>query len=147
MNQIPAESIDVITMWHVLEHVPELNQRLEEIRKILKQNAYLIIAVPNCNSFDASYYKEYWAGYDVPRHLWHFTPETITNLLSHYSFLHVETKPMYFDAYYVAMLSEKYKGNLAGLARGFVTGFISNAIAFFSKNNRYSSQIYIFRKQ
>lgn len=147
INQIPAESVDVITMWHVLEHVPELNQRLEEIRKILKPNAYLIIAVPNCNSFDASYYKEYWAGYDVPRHLWHFTPETIINLLRRYSFSHIETRPMYFDAYYVAMLSEKYKGNFAGLARGFVTGFISNAIASFSKNNRYSSQIYIFRKQ
>lgn len=102
-------------------------------QKILKPNAYLIIAVPNCNSFDTGYYKEYWAGYDVPRHLWHFTPETIINLLNRYSFSHIETRPMYFDAYYVAMLSEKYKGNFAGLARGFVTGFISNAIASFSK--------------
>lgn len=147
IDQIPAESMDAITMWHVLEHVPELNQRLVEIRKILKSNAYIIIAVPNCDSFDAKFYKEFWAGFDAPRHLWHFTPETIIQLLNQHSFEHIETKPMYFDSYYVAMLSEKYKRNFAGLIRGFATGFISNTIAYFSKHNRYSSQIYIFRKQ
>ncbi|HRG69390.1 MAG TPA: class I SAM-dependent methyltransferase [Saprospiraceae bacterium] len=146
LNQIPESSIDLISMWHVLEHVPALNQRLQEIYKILKPNAYLIIAVPNCSSFDSKHYKEYWAGYDVPRHLWHFTPNTIIKLLSQHSFMHIKTLPMYFDSYYVSMLSEKYKHNFLGLIYGVAIGFLSNAKAFFSKKNRYSSQIYIFSK-
>ena len=146
VEQIPATSIDMVTMWHVLEHVPELNKRLQEINKILKPNAQIIIAVPNCTSFDAGYYKEYWAGYDVPRHLWHFTPSTLINLLNQHSFSHIKTMPMHFDSYYVSMLSEKYKHTFLGLICGIAIGFLSNAIAFFSKTDRYSSQIYIFSK-
>ncbi|MBK8449685.1 MAG: class I SAM-dependent methyltransferase [Saprospiraceae bacterium] len=109
---INLNSFDIITMWHVLEHVPNLNERLEQLKNLLKPNGILIIALPNCDSFDAQYYKNYWAGFDVPRHLWHFNPSTMESLASKYNFKLDAILPMYFDAFYVSLLSEKYKNSL-----------------------------------
>lgn len=106
IDQLPAGHFDVITLWHVLEHVPDLNGRMEQISKMLASDGLLVIALPNHLSWDAQHYGNYWAGYDVPRHLYHFTPDTISKLLSKYDFEIFKTEPMKFDAYYVSLLTK-----------------------------------------
>jgi 2-polyprenyl-3-methyl-5-hydroxy-6-metoxy-1,4-benzoquinol methylase len=143
ISGISNKSIDVVTMWHVLEHVSELNERISEIKRTLKENGVLFVAVPNNISYDAEYYKEFWAAYDVPRHLYHFTPDTIKKLLEKYKFSIIEMLPMKFDSYYVSMLSEKYKTGKNNIIRAFFIGFKSNLKA--REKSAYSSQIYIVR--
>lgn len=146
---LPLESLsglddaqfDCITMWHVLEHVFELNAELETILSKLKDKGVFIVAVPNHTSFDAAYYKEFWAAYDVPRHLYHFEPETIIKLVEKKGLKFAKMLPMKFDSYYVSMLSEKYRGG--SIVNAFRVGMLSNMKA---KNGKYSSQIYVFRK-
>lgn len=138
----PKASRDVITMWHVLEHVYNLKADINEIVNILRPNGKLIIAVPNMNSFDAKHYKEFWAAYDLPIHLYHFTPTDIEMLFEEFDMVVEEILPMKFDAYYVSMLSEKYKGG--NFIKAFWYGFISNLKA---KRGTYSSQIYILKKK
>lgn len=133
-----------ITMWHVLEHIPNLNEILELHYSNLVEGGKLVIAVPNYRSYDAGYYKKYWAAYDVPRHLWHFDEERLIELLSKHNFTHIKTAPMIFDSFYVSMLSEKYKKGF--LARGVLIGAISNLKAAL-KQHPYSSQIYVFEKK
>jgi len=137
---------DIITLWHVLEHIPDLNEKLKQFHRILKDNAQLIIAVPNCDSFDAKYYGKHWAAYDVPRHLHHFNHTTINLLLEKNNFKVIDKKPMFFDSFYVSILSEKYKRNSLGFFKGFIIGLISNIKARFNNKN-YSSMIYIVRKK
>jgi 2-polyprenyl-3-methyl-5-hydroxy-6-metoxy-1,4-benzoquinol methylase len=134
------EKFDAITMWHVLEHVSDLNGRISEIKRILKKNGVFIVAVPNCDSYDANYYKEFWAAYDVPRHLYHFTPKTIESLMSKFNFKIEKILPMKFDSYYVSLLSEKYKKGKTNYFSAFKNGLKSNMKA---DKNKYSSQIYI----
>lgn len=142
LKNLPDQSRDVITMWHVLEHVYHLNRDITEIVRVLKDDGVLIVAVPNMSSYDAKKYKEYWAAYDVPIHLYHFQPEDIKRLFAKFEMELVEMLPMKFDAYYVSMLSEKYKdGNIV---KAFFTGLRSNMRA---KNGEYSSQIYVLRKK
>ena len=136
---------DVITAWHVLEHVPDLKETIETFRTILKEKGILIVAVPNPSSHDALHYKEHWAAYDVPRHLWHFTPKDMVKLCVDRGFKHIETRPMTFDSYYVSMLSEQYKSGHSGLLKAFCRGFVSNIKAN-KTGKEFSSQIYIFRK-
>ncbi len=118
-----------------------LPRRDSTISTVVSKDGFLIIAVPNHTSFDAKYYDTFWAAYDVPRHLLHFTPETLIPLIEKYGFQFEKLLPMKFDAYYVSMLSEKYKGG--NLLNALRIGFLSNLKA---KSNRYSSQIYIFKK-
>ena len=134
---------DVITMWHVLEHIHELSELLQEIKRTLKKDGVLFVAVPNPDSFDAKHYKEYWAGYDVPRHLYHFNSQNIIDLLKKYQMNVVQVLPMVFDSFYVSMLSEKYKTGKNGYLKGFYTGFISNLYGIKTKN--YSSMIYVIK--
>lgn len=136
------ESFDVITMWHVLEHVYHLRKDSKRITELLKPNGTLIVAVPNMNSFDAKYYKEYWAAYDLPIHLYHFKQADIINLFKRYDFELVETLPMIFDAFYVSMLSEKYKNG--NIMNGILTGLKSNWRA---NEGSWSSQIYILKRK
>lgn len=136
---------DVITLWHVLEHVHKLNESIQHIHKLLKDNGRLIIAVPNCNSSDSNSYKEFWAAYDVPRHLYHFTPPDLDKLLTRHNFKRTDLKPMVFDSFYVSMLSDQYKYGKTNYLRAFLQGFSSNLKAISSKN--YSSLIYIFKKK
>lgn len=136
---------DVITAWHVLEHVPDLKETIETFRTILKDKGILIVAVPNPGSHDALHYKEYWAAYDVPRHLWHFAPADMIKLCTDGGFKLIETRPMAFDSYYVSMLSEQYKSGHSGLVKAFWRGFVSNIKAN-KTGKEFSSQIYIFRK-
>ncbi len=135
---------DVITMWHVLEHVPDLEMQLRQIKKILKDNGTLFVAVPNFRSFDASHYGEFWAAYDVPRHLWHFSSETMTLLFEERGMKVIRKIPMKFDAFYVSLLSEKYKNGKMNFFRAFYTGWRSNQKAL--RSGEYSSLIYVIKQ-
>lgn len=146
IKEIADNSKDVITMWHVLEHVHQLNDRVMELKRIIKPNGVVIIAVPNCSSYDAIYYKEHWAAYDLPRHLYHFTPKNIIELFQKHGFKNIEIHPMKFDSFYVSMLSEKYKNGKINYLSSILMGLKSNLSAATKKNHSYSSQIYVFKK-
>jgi 2-polyprenyl-3-methyl-5-hydroxy-6-metoxy-1,4-benzoquinol methylase len=142
---LPAQYFDAITMWHVIEHVHELHAYINQLAKIIKPGGKILIAVPNYTSNDAATYGMYWAAYDVPRHLYHFSPGAMRQLLAKHG-LHVkDTKPMWFDSYYVCMLSEQYKNGRGNIIRAFWNGFISNCKALVNKE-RCSSIIYIIEK-
>lgn len=145
MKNFEDEEFDVITMWHVLEHVYHLNERIETIDRILNSKGYLIIAVPNRLSYDSTIYQEHWAAYDVPRHLYHFRPNDIKNLFEKNKFELKKVLPMKFDSFYVSMLSEKYKNKKTNLLNAFLVGFKSNLSG--KKSGNYSSQIYILQKK
>lgn len=135
---------DVITMWHVLEHVPDLHEQIKELHRLLKPDGLLVIAVPNYKSYDAQKYKENWAAYDVPRHLYHFSPSAIKNIFSQAGFLLTSQKGLFFDSFYVSLLSEKYATGSPNLSKAISTGFTSNLKARSSGN--YSSLAYFLRK-
>ena len=140
-----GSQFSVISMWHVLEHVHQLNDRVKQIYSLLQSGGKAIIAVPNYTSDDANRYKEYWAAYDVPRHLYHFSPEIIKRIFAKEGMKHKRSLPMVFDSYYVSMLSEKYLNGKNNLPSAFINGFRSNMAA--KKNpEKYSSVIYIFEK-
>jgi len=142
-SELNSGEYDVITMWHVLEHVPELNEQIALLKKLLKPSGTLIVAVPNFNSHDAAYYKEFWAAYDVPRHLWHFSQKAIRLLFQKEKMEVINTLPMMFDAFYVSLLSEKYKNQKMNLLKGFYRGFLSNLKA--RRTKEYSSLIYLIK--
>lgn len=137
------KSFDVITLWHVLEHLPNLEEHFSIFKKLLKSNGVLIIAVPNYNSYDAQHYKKDWAAYDVPRHLWHFSKTSILKLADCNNMKVHETLPMKFDAFYVCLLSEKYKSGIMNPFKAFWVALRSNLKA--SRNQEYSSLIYIIK--
>ncbi|OYX28452.1 MAG: methyltransferase [Flavobacteriales bacterium 32-35-8] len=143
LSKFNASSFDVITLWHVLEHLPNLDEQLLILKKLLKPNGVLIVAVPNHKSYDAQYYKEFWAAYDVPRHLWHFNKESISNLFGEFSMKVEKIKPMYFDAFYVSLLSEKYKSGKMNFFKGLWIGLCSNFKSL--KTKEASSLIYIIK--
>ncbi|BAO75560.1 SAM-dependent methyltransferases [Winogradskyella sp. PG-2] len=143
LNKQELNSFDVITLWHVLEHLPNLEMHLALFKSLLKPSGTLVIAVPNFKSYDAEHYKNYWAAYDVPRHLWHFSRTSISKLYKREHLELVKTLPMIFDAYYVSLLSEKYKSGFMNPFKAFWVGFRSNQKAKQSKE--YSSHIYILK--
>ena len=144
LDTFESASFDVITLWHVLEHVPNLNERIAQIQRLLKPEGTLIVAVPNCSSYDAAHYKEYWAAYDLPRHLYHFTPTDISNLFDRHQMKVARILPMAFDSFYVSLLSEKYKSGSSNIVRAFYQGLLSNIKAI-PTGKKYSSQIYILK--
>ena len=144
LETLKENSFDVITLWHVLEHLPDLEMHVKLFKHLLKPNGTLVIAVPNFKSYDAQHYKNFWAAYDVPRHLWHFSKTAISKLFAPHGLQVVQTKPMWFDAFYVSLLSEKYKGNRFYFIKAFLIGLWSNLKAVFTKEP--SSLIYILKK-
>ncbi|MCB0430745.1 MAG: class I SAM-dependent methyltransferase [Flavobacteriales bacterium] len=146
LPKLPIGDFQAITMWHVLEHIPDLNHHLDTIHTLLADDGTLFIAVPNKNAADAKYYGSHWAAYDVPRHLWHFSPHAMNLLLNKHGFALSHILPMLFDSYYVSLLSEKYKGSsqLTQLITGFLNGWRSNRHG--KKDGNYSSLIYIAKK-
>lgn len=143
--ELSDQSFDVITMWHVLEHVHRLDETLDKIHKTLVKNGLLVIAVPNCNSADAKHYGPHWAGWDVPRHLYHFTPKTMDLLAKKHQFKIKSKKLMPFDPFYIALLSEKYKNGKGNLLGGGLTG--GTALLKATTNvNVSSSVIYVLNK-
>lgn len=145
LYKIENTSFDVITLWHVLEHVKDLKTYIKKLKALLKEDGYLVIAVPNYKSYDAKFYKEHWAAFDVPRHLWHFSQKAIQKLFTEVQMEVVQTKPMKFDAYYVSLLSEKYKSQKMNPIKAFYNGFRSNLKA--KQNSEYSSLIYVIKNR
>lgn len=139
---LPAESFDAITLWHVLEHVHQLHEYMEQFRKLLKPGGKLFIAVPNYTSKDAEIYGSDWAAYDVPRHLYHFSPKSMEIVLNAHGLKLDKIKPMWYDSVYVSLLSEKYKTGKANAVTAFLNGMSSNFNALFDKK-KCSSLIYI----
>lgn len=146
LTQFSEEEFDSISMWHALEHIPNLNETISQLHKILKQNGKIIVAVPNYKSWDATYYKEFWAAWDVPIHLWHFSKNTIEKVFKKHEFGLKKTKPMIFDSFYVSLLSEEFKIGKKNFFKGFAIGLISNLIGVISKRG-HSSNIYVFEKK
>jgi SAM-dependent methyltransferase len=143
--KLSSDSFDCITLWHVLEHLNNPFQYAGEFVRLLKPEGVCIIAVPNCSSFDAQYYREYWAAYDVPRHLWHFNPHTI-RIFSQRSGFKVERQlNLPFDVFYISILSERYRGSIAPLLKGMFIGKLFWILSVF-RNQRSSSIIYLLRK-
>ena len=146
MGAFAGERFDVITLWHVMEHLEPLNEVWQRLHQLLADDGVLVVAVPNSASFDAQYYGSAWAAYDVPRHLWHFTRDTMAQWGMKHGFEPVGLHPMPFDAFYVSMLTEKQLKHSAAFLRGMWTGLL----AWFSalvKRERSSSLIYVFRKK
>jgi len=133
----------MITLWHVLEHIPDIENQLSELKRLCKPNGYIVVAIPNYKSYDAKHYKEFWAGFDVPRHLWHFSKTAIEKLFFEKQMILQKTYPMYFDSFYVSLLSEKYKNGKMNFLKSFFIGFISNLNGMFKKE--FSSHIYVFK--
>jgi SAM-dependent methyltransferase len=148
LQEAPHAKYDAITLWHVLEHVSDLATLITQLRNMLKEDGTLFIAVPNYKSYDGEHYQSKWAGYDVPRHLWHFTPDSMKKLLSKNNLRVMAIHPMKLDAYYVSLLSEKYinngKATVYSFMRAFFLGLTSNIRA--RKTGNYSSLIYVIKK-
>ena len=142
-SELESHSFDVISMWHVLEHVPDLNQQIKELKRLIKPTGTLIIAVPNFNSFDAKHYRNFWAAYDVPIHLWHFSKTAIKKLFAKENLDLVKVLPMKFDSFYVSLLSEKYKTGKMNFIKAFYIGLKSNWKG--NQNSEYSSHIYVLK--
>ena len=142
---LPAESLDAITMWHVLEHVHDLHEYIQQLKFLLKPEGKIFIAVPNYTSYDAQHYKEFWAAYDVPRHLYHFSPKSMEILIQSHQMKVEKMKPMWYDSVYVSMLSEQYKSRKSHPANALISGFFSNLKTLFD-TRKCSSIIYIISK-
>ena len=144
-SELENHSFDVISMWHVLEHVPDLDKQIKELKRLLKPTGTLIIAVPNFKSFDAKHYGKFWAAFDVPIHFWHFSKTAIKLLFEKEEMKLEKILPMKFDSFYVSLLSEKYKSGKMNFVSAFFTGLKSNLKA--KKNFEYSSHIYILKNK
>lgn len=144
LSKIKNKHFDIITLWHVLEHVENLEEYIYTLKSLLTKDGKLIIAVPNYKSYDAKYYKEFWAAFDVPRHLWHFSQTSISKLFSKENMMVEKTLPMKFDSYYVSLLSEKYKSGKMNPIKSFYRGLMSNMKA--RSSSEYSSLIYVLKK-
>jgi 2-polyprenyl-3-methyl-5-hydroxy-6-metoxy-1,4-benzoquinol methylase len=150
---VAGNSLDAVTLWHVLEHIPNPNEIIQQLLLKLKQTAVIIVAVPNYQSFDADHYKEFWAAYDVPRHVTHYERSSMSFLMNKNGLKVIETKPMFFDSTYVSLLSEKYRATQTGKKlslfnqlKAIIIGLASN-LALIANKNRCSSMIYIIKRQ
>jgi len=145
ISDLENNSFDVITMWHVLEHVPNLELQIQELKRLLKPTGTLIVAVPNFKSYDAQHYKTFWAAYDVPIHFWHFSKKAIQSLFEKVDMKLEKVLPMKFDSFYVSLLSEKYKTGKMNYISAFFIGLKSNLKAGSTKE--YSSHIYVLKNK
>lgn len=145
LEQIPDASFDLITMWHVLEHVDNLKWQVEQLERLIKSNGRIVIAVPNYKSYDAQFYKKLWAAYDVPRHLNHFSKTTLTKIFKSKGLELKKTEKLIWDAYYISYMSEQYKHHSLPLIKGAFRGLISNCKA--RRTGEWSSMVYVFEKK
>ena len=144
LSELRIKKFDVISLWHVLEHLPDLENKIGEFYDLLNEEGIIIIAVPNHRSYDAEFYKENWAAWDVPRHIWHFSRKGLKEKFSENNFELIDEKPLKFDSYYVSLLSEKNKNSSGNPLKAFYRGFISNRKA--KNTGEYSSIAYFFKK-
>lgn len=145
--EIGSNSFDVVTLWHVLEHLEKLNETIHKIKEMTTPEGIIVIALPNCRSFDARFYKELWAAYDIPRHLWHFSPETVERLLDKHGLKVTQKTGMPLDAFYISLLSEKYRGSnlLTRYGRAFGVGTVG-FLRSLNQIEQSSSIIYIVKR-
>jgi 2-polyprenyl-3-methyl-5-hydroxy-6-metoxy-1,4-benzoquinol methylase len=143
--KLKEESFDAITMWHVLEHVHELHEYTEQIKLLLKKDGRALIGVPNYTSYDADVYRQFWAAYDVPRHLYHFSPASVKTLLKKHALQLIAIKPMWYDSFYISMLSSYYKNKKNNFVQASWNGAVSNIAAMLNRE-KCSSLIYIIGK-
>ncbi len=143
-DQFADGIFDVVSAWHVLEHVYQLEETAKQVKRILSPDGTFVVALPNCSSADADFYKQYWAAYDVPRHIWHFTPADVKRFFESKGFILKKVLPMPLDAYYICMLSEKYKAGNVNYGRAAIHGWASNRQAA-KTGATFSSQIYILK--
>jgi len=142
---IKSSGIDIITMWHALEHFYRPGDYLDASHRILKDDGLLVVAVPNHLSHDAKKYGGRWAAWDVPRHLWHFNPDSMQEMAEKHHFKLQSIRRLPFDAFYVSVLSEKNNNTPFPLIRGFIAGSVSWLGSI--RNIRTSSSlVYFFRK-
>lgn len=146
LHELPPASFDAITLWHVLEHVHPLHDYVETLKNLLKPGGKIFIAVPNYQSLDADVYRSHWAAYDVPRHLYHFTPKSMQVLMQKHGLKIIAKKPMWFDAFYISLLSSKYRSGKTSWLSAGVNGLRSNIKTLFNKN-ACSSITYIIEKE
>jgi len=144
MAMLNGKKFDAVTLWHVLEHMPDLESSFKELSGLLEEGGKLFIAVPNYKSFDAQHYGKYWAAFDVPRHLWHFSRSSMQGLCQTNNLKVLKIKPMIFDAFYISLLSEKYKHGKSGFLKAFAIGLRSNLSAWRTKE--YSSLVYVIKR-
>lgn len=144
LNHFQDSSFDVVTMWHVLEHRYDIMETIAELKRIVKPGGLIIIALPNYKSYDAQFYKQYWAAYDVPRHLFHFTKKTIDIIFTKNNLKLSKIYPMWFDSFYVSLISEKNMNGKMNPLRAILIGMISNIKAIFNKEA--SSLIYVSKQ-
>ena len=144
---LPFQSRSFSLVWasHVLEHVPNYDTYISKLKSLLKKDGHLLVAVPNFKSYDAQHYKEFWAAFDVPRHLWHFSQNAIHKIFYKHKMQVSKIIPLYFDSYYVSLLSEKYKTGKSNIFKAFWFGMLSNWKA--KKSTEYSSLIYIIKNK
>jgi SAM-dependent methyltransferase len=145
LNNIRESSFDAVTLWHVLEHVHQLHDYIKHLKRILKPGGKLFIGVPNYQSGDSGIYRSFWAAYDVPRHLYHFSPRSIEVLMQKHGLKVDHKEPMWFDSFYISMLSSKYKSGKTNYIAAFINGLRSNVSALINKD-LCSSIIYIISK-
>lgn len=145
MDKLNKESFDAISLWHVLEHVHELDLLITRLKVLLKPSGTIFIALPNYTSMDAAYYKNNWAAYDVPRHLYHFSPASIQELMKRNDLKVIKHQPMWFDSFYISLLSSKYKTGAINIFSGFFNGLKSNFYAW-RNPQKCSSVIYLVKK-
>jgi SAM-dependent methyltransferase len=146
INRIPSCTYDCITLWHVLEHFQDPEEYMREISRLLKPEGLCLIALPNCSSYDAGHYKKFWAAYDVPRHLWHFSPGTFKKFADKTGFEIIRTLTLPLDVFYISMMSEKYKGSKMAFMKGMVKGKWFFIRSLFRKE-KSSSLVYVLKKR
>lgn len=145
LENMPDGCFDLITMWHVLEHVDDLKWQVEQLRRLVKPDGRIVIALPNYKSYDGQYYKELWAAYDVPRHLNHFNKTTLAKIFKTSGLELIKMDKLKWDAYYISYMSEQYKLHSLPLVRGIYRGWISNCRA--RRSGEWSSLVYVFEKK
>jgi len=145
LESLADEQFDLITMWHVLEHVDDLRWEMDQLQRLIKPHGRIVIAVPNYKSYDGQYYKEHWAAYDVPRHLNHFNRTVLTKMFKTKGLELKKMDKLKWDAYYISYMSEQYRIHSLPLVRGAFRGLISNSKA--RKSGEWSSLVYIFEKK
>lgn len=143
IKSIPDNSQAIITLWHVLEHIPNLNEQAQELKRLLHEKGRLIVAVPNYKSFDAKYFGSFWAAYDVPRHLWHFSRQSMTKFFEEHHMVVESVHPMWLDSFYVSLLSTKNKSGKMRILKGLWIGLLSNLKAIRTKE--FSSLIFVIK--
>lgn len=143
IEDFPDASFDLICMWHVLEHVADLKWQIAQLKRLLKPNGRIVIALPNYKSYDAQYYNDKWAAYDVPRHLNHFSEEFMRKELNNCGLAYVKAERLVWDSFYISYLSEQYCQHNLALLRGAWRGLLSNLKA--RKSGQYSSLVYVFK--